>query len=242
MAAHSPEAKHKIVEAAIRLVCDHGFGSASIVRIRQAAGVSNGSFYVAFGARERLFDHLLAVIETSHRPVLAEALSAATGRPQECLARIVLAHIGWLTTNARLARLRYRLVQGLTVDDPARNPPAVKWEAELLATWARPLMIDRTIRPMSDLSLHALTLGAADAVVCHEDIAGSEDLSKAWAPALAEAAWVAIRGGMDPEKVANRATAGDRTKRARKMAVATEPDTPDLFADDRDPVGAKSKR
>jgi AcrR family transcriptional regulator len=75
MAAHNGQTKAKIAEAAIRLILDEGFGAATVVRIRAAAGVSNGSFYAAFGTRDKLFDHLLGVIEASHRPALILALA-----------------------------------------------------------------------------------------------------------------------------------------------------------------------
>src|SRR5260370_42381761 len=75
MAAHNAQTKGKIAAAAIRLILDEGFGAATVVRIRAAAGVSNGSFYGAFATRDELFDHLLGTIEASHRPRLPLALA-----------------------------------------------------------------------------------------------------------------------------------------------------------------------
>jgi hypothetical protein len=63
--------------------------------------------------------------------------------------------------------LRHLLVQGLAAADPAKYAPAMNWEVELLASWARPLIAEGTIRPMPDLLLHALVLGNTDAVARH---------------------------------------------------------------------------
>lgn len=230
MAAHNPKTKGKIAAAAIRLVLDEGFGAATVVRIRAAAGVSNGSFYGAFGTRDELFDHLLGSIEASHRQALALALAHPARSARDRLARLLRTHLTWTIDNPILARLRDRLVQGLTADDPARHAPAPTWEIELLATWARPLMADGTIRPMPDSLLHALVLGNADAVARHWDAVGSAVVADAMAPILAEAGWAAIRGRGEQTKDAVRADIADgKSVGGLKPAPIGRPVMPDLF-------------
>jgi AcrR family transcriptional regulator len=232
MAAHNAQTKGKIAEAAIRLILDEGFGAATVVRIRAAAGASNGSFYAAFGTRDELFDHLLGTIEASHRPGLALAMAHPARSARDGLARLLCTHLTWMTENPARARLRDRLVQGRAAGDSAKHAPAPAWEVELLATWARPLMADGTIRPMPDALLHALVLGNADAVARHSDAVGLEVSADAMASVLAEAGWVAIRGRAEQTKDAVRADIADgKPVRGRKAAPTGRPVMPDLFAE-----------
>ena len=176
MAAHTQKTKGKIIEVATQLLLEQGFGAASVVRIRAAARVSNGSFYGAFATRQTLLDHILGTIQASHRPMLMMATSRPAKSGRHVLSGILRAHLQWLAENPALARLRDLLAQGLAAEAPATATPAIAWELELLATWARPLMAEGTIRSLPAPLLHALVLGNADAVARHWNAEGGSGL------------------------------------------------------------------
>ena len=232
MAAHTPQTKRKIIEAATQLLLDEGFGAASVVAIRAAAGVSNGSFYGAFPTRQTLFVHILGSIEASARPGLSVTISRPAKSGRRALAGILQAHLQWLVENPTLARLRDILTQGLAAEAPATATPASNWEEKLLAAWARPLMAEGIIRPMSAPLLRALVLGTTDAVARHGDAEGAGALVDAMAPVLAEAAWMSIRSPVRPER-SELLAAPPKAKPppAGRTALAGQPGTPDLFAE-----------
>lgn len=55
----SVEARKSIFEAAAKVVGKYGYADASIARITEAAGIAQGTFYLYFESRQKLFDELL---------------------------------------------------------------------------------------------------------------------------------------------------------------------------------------
>jgi len=56
------ETRKKLMEAAAKIVAEHGYAGASIARITAEAGVAHGAFYLHFPSRQDLFDKLLPAI------------------------------------------------------------------------------------------------------------------------------------------------------------------------------------
>lgn len=73
-------------------------------RVRQGAGVSNGSLFHHFSTREKLVAGVLAEGLASHQRLLEQELSYASGA-QHGVRRAVVAHLDWLTTHRELAEL-----------------------------------------------------------------------------------------------------------------------------------------
>ena len=68
----------RLLEAAEEVFTDVGYHDASIVRIAEAAGVANGTFYLYFSSKRDVFDELVEELNRRVRGAMAEA--AARGR------------------------------------------------------------------------------------------------------------------------------------------------------------------
>jgi len=55
----APEARASIFKAAAKVVGEHGYAGASLIRIAEAAGIAQGTFYLYFDSKQTLFDELL---------------------------------------------------------------------------------------------------------------------------------------------------------------------------------------
>jgi len=53
------ETRQTLLRSAARVIATHGYAGASIARITEMAGVSQGSFYTYFPSRQALFDAVL---------------------------------------------------------------------------------------------------------------------------------------------------------------------------------------
>ena len=68
----------KLLEAAEQVFTDLGYHEASIVKIADAAGVANGTFYLYFSGKQEIFDELVDDLNRRVRRAMDEA--AAEGR------------------------------------------------------------------------------------------------------------------------------------------------------------------
>ena len=68
----------KILEAAEEVFARHGYHDASIVKITEAAGVAQGTFYLYFGGKQQVFDELVEDLNRRVRHAMSEA--SAQGR------------------------------------------------------------------------------------------------------------------------------------------------------------------
>jgi AcrR family transcriptional regulator len=59
LSARGLETRNKLLEAAEQVFGDLGFHDASIVKITEAAGVGQGTFYLYFGSKQEIFDELV---------------------------------------------------------------------------------------------------------------------------------------------------------------------------------------
>ena len=67
------ETRRRILDAAAKVIGEHGYAGASIARITAKAGVAHGAFYLHFESRQALFDVLLPEIGTG----MLDAIGAA---------------------------------------------------------------------------------------------------------------------------------------------------------------------
>jgi AcrR family transcriptional regulator len=65
--------RRRLLEAAERVFGDLGYHDASIVKVTEAAGVSQGTFYLYFGGKQEIFDVLVEDLNTRLRHAMSEA-------------------------------------------------------------------------------------------------------------------------------------------------------------------------
>lgn len=86
--------RRQIIDAAVRLIADHGYAATSVDEIADAAGVAKGSVYYNFGSKSELFAAVLAEGVARLTQGLRGALAAAGARrPLEVLAEELLREV-----------------------------------------------------------------------------------------------------------------------------------------------------
>jgi AcrR family transcriptional regulator len=70
----------KLVQAAEEVFNIYGYYDASIVKITEAAGVAQGTFYVYFRSKKEIFDEVVADLNRRVRHAMSEASRGATSR------------------------------------------------------------------------------------------------------------------------------------------------------------------
>jgi AcrR family transcriptional regulator len=66
------ETRAKLLEAAENVFGEHGFHDASVVKITEAAGVGQGTFYLYFASKQEIFDELVRDLNRRIRHAMAE--------------------------------------------------------------------------------------------------------------------------------------------------------------------------
>ncbi len=72
--------RRRLLEAAERVFAERGYHDASIVKITEAAGVAQGTFYIYFESKQQVFDELVIDLNHRVRQAMAEASSQGTTR------------------------------------------------------------------------------------------------------------------------------------------------------------------
>jgi AcrR family transcriptional regulator len=74
--------RRRLLDAAEQVFGDHGYDAASIVKITEAAGVGQGTFYLYFQSKRQIFDELVADLNRRVRRAMSEAAVEATTRTE----------------------------------------------------------------------------------------------------------------------------------------------------------------
>jgi AcrR family transcriptional regulator len=72
--------RRRLLEAAEQVFAELGYHDASIVRITEAAGVAQGTFYLYFASKKEVFDELVRDLNARVRHAMAEAAARGTTR------------------------------------------------------------------------------------------------------------------------------------------------------------------
>jgi AcrR family transcriptional regulator len=72
--------RQKLLRAAEAVIADLGYHDASIVKITEAAGVAQGTFYLYFSSKLQIFDEVVADLNRQVRHAMTEASLGATTR------------------------------------------------------------------------------------------------------------------------------------------------------------------
>lgn len=74
--------RRRILEAAERVFADLGFHAASIVKITEAAGLAQGTFYIYFESKQAVFEEVLLDLNHRVRRAMAEGAAGAVTRQE----------------------------------------------------------------------------------------------------------------------------------------------------------------
>jgi len=72
--------RRRILDAAEKVFAELGFHAASIVKITEAAGVAQGTFYIYFESKQAIFEEVLLDLNHRVRQAMAEGSRGATTR------------------------------------------------------------------------------------------------------------------------------------------------------------------
>jgi AcrR family transcriptional regulator len=82
LSARGTRTRQRLLEAAERVFGELGYHDASIVKLTEAAGVGQGTFYLYFGSKQEVFDELVRDLNRRVRHAMKEASSRGETRLQ----------------------------------------------------------------------------------------------------------------------------------------------------------------
>jgi AcrR family transcriptional regulator len=83
LSARGTRTRQRVLEAAESVFAEHGYHDASIVKITEAAGVGQGTFYLYFGSKQDVFDELVRDLNRRVRHAMKEASSQGKTRIEQ---------------------------------------------------------------------------------------------------------------------------------------------------------------
>ncbi len=191
--APPPRQVDKVLEAALRLFDDFGYSAATIEDIRLQSDVSIGSIYHHFGSKEGIAGALYSESLRSFQQGLLGALRAT--RDAETGVRSAVGHhLSWVDANPARARFLLRRRETEVV---RLNKPRVRGLNRLLFAeieqWHRPLAESGDLRDMPLPLLLAIWFGPAQEYARQALERPQPPTLLDAEPALADAAWAALR-------------------------------------------------
>jgi AcrR family transcriptional regulator len=86
LTARGERTRQKLIDAAERIFAELGYHDASIVKITEAAGVGQGTFYLYFASKKEVFEEVVLDLNSRVRHAMTEAAAnGATRAEQELL-------------------------------------------------------------------------------------------------------------------------------------------------------------
>lgn len=82
LTARGERTRRKLLEAAERVFAELGYHEASIVKITEAAGVGQGTFYLYFTSKKAVFDKVVLDLNTRVRHAMTEASDGGRTRAE----------------------------------------------------------------------------------------------------------------------------------------------------------------
>jgi AcrR family transcriptional regulator len=82
LSSRGAKTRRRLLEAAESVFADLGYHDASIVKITEAAGVGQGTFYLYFASKKEVFDELVLDLNHRVRQTMTEASSAGETRAE----------------------------------------------------------------------------------------------------------------------------------------------------------------
>ena len=82
LTARGERTRQKLLVAAERIFAELGYHEASIVKITEAAGVGQGTFYLYFSGKQQVFDEVVLDLNSRVRHAMTEASAKGTTRAE----------------------------------------------------------------------------------------------------------------------------------------------------------------
>jgi AcrR family transcriptional regulator len=82
LTARGERTRQKLLEAAERIFAEVGYHDASIVKITEAAGVGQGTFYLYFASKKEVFDEVVLDLNSRVRHAMTEAAEQGKTRSE----------------------------------------------------------------------------------------------------------------------------------------------------------------
>ncbi len=83
LTARGERTRQKLLESAERIFAELGYHDASIVKITEAAGVGQGTFYLYFSSKKEVFDEVVLDLNVRVRHAMTEAAAKGTTRAEQ---------------------------------------------------------------------------------------------------------------------------------------------------------------
>jgi AcrR family transcriptional regulator len=83
LSARGARTRRRLLEAAERVFAELGYHDASIVKLTEAAGVGQGTFYLYFTSKKEIFDELVLDLNSRVRHAMTEAAAPGTTRAEK---------------------------------------------------------------------------------------------------------------------------------------------------------------
>jgi AcrR family transcriptional regulator len=187
--------RQRILDAALACFLEDGYEQATIARIRERGGISNGALFHHFPSKEAIADALYVEAIASFQSGLREMLRR---RPRSLRAAVLgtIAHqLSWVELNSDLARFVY--LRGHLDWDSQGAAEVSALNAELTGAfraWMAPFAERGELRVGSFLLISAIVNGPAHALARRWLAGQLEKPPTAYVEPLADAAWAALRG------------------------------------------------
>ena len=193
---------NKILVAALSVFAERGYETATIHEIRSRAGVSNGSLFHFFPAKEDIAGALFAAGMATYQEGMAETLRLYAADAEAGIRAALRFHLKWVESHATLAPLLFdRGRLDWSPDYLATIQAANDSLREVVARWSQPHIGSGRLRPVSPAILLACLIGPAQ-MACRPWLAGKSKVAPSqWAPALEEAAWMALGEPPSPDEL-----------------------------------------
>ena len=82
LSSRGAQTRRRLLEAAEEVFADLGYHDASIVKLTEAAGVGQGTFYLYFSSKKEIFDELVLDLNHRVRQAMTEAATHGTTRAE----------------------------------------------------------------------------------------------------------------------------------------------------------------
>jgi AcrR family transcriptional regulator len=106
LSSRGARTRRRLIEAAERVFAELGYHDASIVKLTEAAGVGQGTFYLYFASKKEIFDEL--VLDLNHR--VRQAMTEAASRGETRAERELLGFTAFFGFTAEHPAL-YRIIR-----------------------------------------------------------------------------------------------------------------------------------
>lgn len=192
MTSTASSTRNRLIEAAARIFLEEGVEAVSLDRVRQAAGVSNGSLYHHFPTRAHLAAALyLETLRAFHAALLKPL--AADPDAESGMRGLLRAYIKWVLAQPDRARLLHRLRRNgeLTGMEGVWSGPNEAAYA-VLGAWIERRMAEGTMRRLPFAVWMALAFSPAYALTPQWVAQARPVVPAEVRAALEDAAWRAV--------------------------------------------------